>query len=563
MEQKQGIDQFKGKTRLPSFAIPKRYELHLIPDLSACTFSGTVQVSLTINESTKFLVLNALELVIQNAHFTNSQGQQYTPPDVVLDNDDEILVLVFDETLSVGGFLWIEFSGILNEHLSGLYNCTYVDGGVMKNMSVTRFEAVDARRCFPCWDEPALKATFKVTLTVPSELTALSNMPVENEKLDGVLKTVYFEESPVISTYLVAVVVGLFDYNEVATVDGVKVRLYCAVGKSDQGKLAMDIAVKSLDIFTKYFSVPYPLPKLDLVAVPEFAGGAMENYGLIIYRENELLYHDLYSTAARKQRITIVTAHEVAHHWFGNLVTMEWWTHIWLNEGFATWVSYVATDILFPEWNIWNEFLLDAADGLRMDALEKSHPIEGYLGDVTFQKSLSAYIRRYQAQNAKTEDLWNVLSEVSGVPVNLMMNTWTKKAGYPVIHVELIDSILEFKQSQFLLSGQRVVGQWIVPITFSIGSYGRQKKFLLETSHGRGDISELVQSIGDDLNSNEKKHEEDSQENLWVKVNVDQRGFYRVNYEEKLAVRLWKAIQHNCLLPTDKFGLCNMLMIYK
>ncbi|RDX98863.1 Aminopeptidase M1-A, partial [Mucuna pruriens] len=494
MEQNQSIDQFKGKTRLPGFAIPKKYELHLIPDLSACTFSGTVQISLTINESTKFLVLNALQLVIQNTCFTNSQGQQYTPCDVVVDNDDEILVLVFEETLTVGG------------------------------------------------------ATFKVTVTVPSELTALSNMPVENEKLDGVLKTVYFEESPVMSTYLVAVVVGLFDYNEVTTVDGVKVRVYCAVGKSDQGKLAMDIAVKTLDIFTKYFSVSYPLPKLDLVAVPEFAGGAMENYGLIIYRENELLYHDLYTAAAKKQII-----------------------------------SYMATDILFPEWNIWNKFLLVAANGLRMDALEKSHPIEveihharsvieifdavsyekgsavirmlqGYLGHVTFQKSLSTYMRRYQAQNAKTEDLWNVLSEVSGEPVNLMMNTWTKKAGYPVIHVELIDNILKFKQSQFLLSGQHVDGEWIVPITLSVGSYERQKKFLLETSHGKVDISELVQSIGDDLNSNKKKHE-DGQENIWVKVNVNQSGFYRVHYEDKLAIRLQKAIQNNCLLPADKFGI--------
>ncbi|KAK7349272.1 hypothetical protein VNO77_06514 [Canavalia gladiata] len=585
MEQKHNIDQLKGKTRLPNFAIPKRYELHLIPDLSASTFSGTVQISLTINENTKFIVLNALELIIEDTRFTNSHGQLYTPRDVVVDNEDEILVLVFAETLGVGeGILAIHFSGILNEHLTGFYRCTYVDGGVKKNMAVTQFEAVDARRCFPCWDEPALKATFKVILTVPFELTALSNMPVENEKFDGVLKTVYFEESPIMSTYLVAVVVGLFDHIEDSAADGVKIRVYCAVGKSDQGKLAMDIAVKTLDIFTKYFSVPYPLPKLDLVAVPEFSGGAMENYGLIIYRENELLYHDLYSTAARKQIITIVTAHEVAHQWFGNLVTMEWWTHLWLNEGFATWVSYMATNILFPEWNIWTQFLLQAADGLQKDALEKSHPIEvdihharsvievfdavsykkgstvirmlqGYLGDVIFQKSLSTYIRRYRAQNAKTEDLWNVLSEVSGEPVNLMMNTWTKKAGYPVIHVQLIDCILEFKQSQFLLSGQHVDGKWIVPITLSIGSYERQKKFLLETSHGRLDISELIQSTGDGLNSNEKKHGEDSQKNRWVKVNVDQSGFYRVNYEDKLAVRLKKAIQNNCLLPTDKFGI--------
>ncbi|KAF7843543.1 aminopeptidase M1-like isoform X1 [Senna tora] len=585
MEQNQSIEQFKAQTKLPKFAVPKRYDLHLKPDLSACTFSGTVQISLGIKENSKFLVLNALELVVQRVWFTDSHHVQYYPRDVVVSNDDEIVVLVFDEMLRVGeGVLGIEFSGILNEHLTGFYKCTYVDGEVKKNMAVTQFEAVDARRCFPCWDEPALKATFKITLTVPSELTALSNMPIENEKLDGNLKTVYFEESPIMSTYLVAVVIGLFDHIEATSTAGIKVRLYCALGKIEQGKFALDIAVKTLDIYSKYFSVPYPLPKLDVVAVPEFSGGAMENYGLIIYRENELLYHDLHSTVAKKQIITIVTAHEVAHQWFGNLVTMEWWTHLWLNEGFATWVSYMATNILFPEWNIWTQFLLQAAGGLRMDALETSHPIEveihlarsvievfdavsykkgstvirmlqGYLGDDIFQKSLSTYIRKYQGKNARTEDLWTVLSEESGVQVNSMMNTWTKKTGYPVISVKLNDHILEFKQSQFLLSGAQGEGQWIVPITLSIGSYKVRKNFLLETSLGRVDISELVQTIGDSLSSSKEEHEEESDQNLWVKVNVDQSGFYRANYEDKLAVRLRKAIQNNCLLATDKFGI--------
>ncbi|XP_028807443.1 aminopeptidase M1 isoform X2 [Neltuma alba] len=584
MEPKRGIEQFKGQTRLPKFAVPKRYDLLLKPDLSACTFSGTVQISLTISENTKFIVLNSLELDIRRVWFTNSHLVEYSPCDVVVDGDDEIVILVFDEPLHVGeGVLGIEFSGILNDHLRGFYKCTYNDGGVKKNMAVTQFEAVDARRCFPCWDEPALKAIFKITLTVSSELTALSNMPVEFEKHDGNLKTVYFEESPVMSTYLVAVVVGLFDHIE-ETYAGIKINLYCAIGKADQGKFALDIAVKTLDIYTKYFSVPYPLPKLDLVAVPEFAGGAMENYGLIIYRENELLYHDLYSNAAKKQRITIVTAHEVAHQWFGNLVTMEWWTHLWLNEGFATWISYMATDILFPEWIIWTQFLLQAADGLQMDALETSHPIEveihharsvievfdavsyekgstvirmlqGYLGDEIFQKSLSNYIRKYQGQNAGTEDLWTVLSEESGVPVNSMMNTWTKKTGYPVINVKLEGHILELKQSQFLLSGAHGDGQWIVPVTLCIGSTQRRKNFLLETTQGKLDISGLVQASGDSQSSTKEKNVEDSDEKLWVKVNVDQSGFYRVNYEDKLAVRLRKAIQNNSLQATDKFGI--------
>ncbi|TXG68447.1 hypothetical protein EZV62_003382 [Acer yangbiense] len=504
------IEQFKGLARLPKFAIPSHYDLHLKLDLSAaCTFSGTVKINLSITEKTNFLVLNANQLQFHQALFTTSGNQQYCPSDVVVDDDDEVVVLVFDETLCVGeGLLGIEFSGKLNEHLKGLYRCTYVDEGVKKNMAVTQFEAADARRCFPCWDEPALKATFKITLDAPSELTTLSNMPIIDEKLDGNIKTVYFEETPVMSTYLVAVVVGLFDHIEDTTADGVKVRAYCPVGRSDEGKFALELTIKSLDIFTKYFSTPYPLPKLDMVAVPEFAAGAMENFGLIVYRDNAMLYSDSKSTARRKQTMSIVVAHEVAHHWFGNLVTMEWWTHLWLNEGFATWVSYMATNNLFLEWNIWTNFLRETNGGLSLDALEQSHPVEvevhhvhgieqvfddigynkgstiirmlhGYLGDDIFQKSLSSYIKKYSWKNVKTEDLWRVISEESGVNINSLMDCWTKQKGYPVIYVKSKDHILEFEQS----------------------------------------------------------------------------GFYRAMYEDRLAAQLRKAVENNSLLATDKFGI--------
>ncbi|TXG68455.1 hypothetical protein EZV62_003390 [Acer yangbiense] len=551
-KRKMNIEQFKGLARLPKFAIPSHYDLHLKLDLSAaCTFSGTVKINLSITEKTNFLVLNANQLHVHHL---------WKP----------MVVLVFDETLCVGeGLLGIEFSGKLNEHLKGLYRCTYVDKEVKKNMAVTQFEAADARRCFPCWDEPALKATFKITLDAPSELTALSNMPIIDEKLDGNVKTVYFEGTPVMSTYLVAVVVGLFDHIEDTTADGVKVRAYFPVGRSDEGKFALELTIKSLDIFTKYFSTPYPLPKLDMVAVPEFAAGAMENFGLIVYRDNEMLYSDSKSTARRKQRMSIVVAHEVAHHWFGNLVTMEWWTHLWLNEGFATWVSYMATDNLFPEWNIWTNFLRETTGGLSLDALEQSHPVEvevhhvhgveqvfddigyrkgsaiirmlqGYLGDDIFQKPLSSYIKKYSWKNAKTEDLWRVISEESGVNINSLMNCWTKRKGYPVIYVKSKDHILEFEQSQFLSSGLHGDGEWTVPITLALGSYDKRKNFLLESKFGTVDISDFFPS---------------SDETLWIKVNVEQSGFYRVMYEDRLAAQLRKAVENNCLLAIDKFGI--------
>ncbi|OMO70683.1 Peptidase M1, alanine aminopeptidase/leukotriene A4 hydrolase [Corchorus capsularis] len=578
MDQKQNIEQFKGQPRLPKFAVPKRYDLHLKLDLSACTFSGLVDINLCILEPTKFIVLNACELAVHQVFFTNSLNHKFTPCDVVLVNDDELLVLVFDEMLGTGeGMLRIEFTGALNEHLKGLYKCTYVDDGIRKNMAVTQFEPVCARRCFPCWDEPALKATFKITLDLPSELIALSNMPINDEKINGNVKTVYFEESPVMSTYLVAITVGLFDHIEETTSDGIKVGVYCPVGKSDEGKFALEVAVKSLDVYTRYFSMPYPLPKLDMVAVPEFSGGAMENYGLIIYRENEMLYNDLRTAAARKQIITIVVAHEVAHQWFGNLVTMEWWTHLWLNEGFATWISYMAADIMFPEWKIWSQFLQQTNGGLRMDAQEQSHPIEveiqhahsvdeifdaisykkgsavikmlqGYLGDEIFQKSLSLYMKRYAWSNAKTEDLWSVLSEVSGIQVNSMMDSWTKQKGYPVISVKSKEQILELEQSQFLSSGFHGDGQWTVPITLCLGSYDRCKSFLLDSKSEVLDISELFPSPAE-------KNEDEYGKASWIKVNVEQGGFYRVKYGDELGARLRKAIQKDCLSATDRYGI--------
>ncbi|KAK3030912.1 hypothetical protein RJ639_036650, partial [Escallonia herrerae] len=597
----QKIEQFKGQPRLPTFAVPKRYDLTIKTDLSACTFSGTVLIGLSVLQATRFLVLNALELVINEVSFTDSHNHRHIPCDVVVDSDDEILVLVFEQALGVGdGVLGIGFSGPLSEHMKGFYRGTYVEGGVKKNMAATQFEAVDARRCFPCWDEPALKATFKITLVdVPLELTALSNMPISLEKVDGQLKTVYFEDSPIMSTYLVAFVIGSFDHIEDTTTDGIKVRVFCPVGKSEQGKFALDVAVKALDLYRNYFSMPYPLPKLDMVAVPEFPGGAMENYGLITYRETELLHDDLHSAAANTQRLAIVVTHEVAHQWFGNLVTMEWWTHLWLNEGFATWVSYLATDKLFPEWKIWTQFLEMITGGLVMDSLEQSHPIEveipharsieelfdaigykkgssvirmlqDYIGDdvfqcsepdfVTFlaclhQRSLASYINRFACKNAKTEDLWSVLSDESGVEVNSVMDLWTKQKGYPVISVEYKDHILEFEQSQFLSYGLNGEGQWIVPITVSLGSYDKRKNFLLETKHGRLDISEMSGSWDGSSNSNEKKNQEELDENLWVKINVGQTGFYRVKYDDKLTARLRKAIVDKRLSPSDKFGI--------
>ncbi|KAL6523975.1 AP-1 complex subunit mu-1-like [Orobanche minor] len=569
----QNRSQFKGHPRLPKFAIPKRYDLKLKPDLAACKFSGAVQISVDVVSGTEFLVLNAAELSVNPKSVTFTSGNKVLKSvEVELFEEDEILVLEFKEYLPIGfGVLNIEFDGTLNDRMKGFYRSTYEHNGEKKNMAVTQFEPADARRCFPCWDEPACKATFKITLEVPSELVALSNMPVIEEKLNGNLKMVYYQESPIMSTYLVAVVIGLFDYVEDRTPDGIIVRVYCQVGKVSQGKFALDVAVKTLGLYKEYFAMPYSLPKLDMIAIPDFAAGAMENYGLVTYRETALLYDDKHSAAANKQRVAVVVAHELAHQWFGNLVTMEWWTHLWLNEGFATWVSYLAADSLFPDWQIWTQFLDESTAGLRLDALAESHPIEvdinhageideifdaisyrkgasiirmlqSYIGPECFQRALASYIRRYACSNAKTEDLWSVLQEESGEPVNKLMDSWTKQKGYPVVSVNIKDQNLEFEQSQFLLSGSHGEGQWIVPVTLCCGSYEARKSFLLQTKSETLDVKEFLGASN-------------SSACPWIKVNVDQTAFFRVKYDELLSARLRDAIERKCLSVSDKYGI--------
>ncbi|KAM3379037.1 aminopeptidase M1 [Capsicum galapagoense] len=566
-------NEFKGQPRLPQFADPKRYDLRLKPDLVSCKFAGDADISVDVVSHTKFIVLNAAELSVDpnSVHFKSS-NKVFEALEVGLIKEDEIVVVEFGESLPLGfGVLSMAFEGTLNDRMKGFYRSTYEHNGEKRNMAVTQFEPADARRCFPCWDEPAYKATFKITLEVPSELVALSNMPVEEEKVTGNLKTVHYQESPIMSTYLVAIVVGLFDYVEGHTSDGIPVRVYCQVGKANQGNFALNVAVKTLPLFKEYFGAPYSLPKLDMIAIPDFAAGAMENYGLVTYRETALLYDDKHSAAANKQRVATVVAHELAHQWFGNLVTMEWWTHLWLNEGFATWVSYLATDSLFPEWEIWTQFLEEATEGLRLDGLTESHPIEvdinhageideifdaisyrkgasvirmlqSYLGPESFQRALASYIKRYACSNAKTEDLWSVLQEESGEPVNKLMNSWTKQKGYPVVSVKIKDQILECEQTQFLLSGSHGDGQWIVPLTLCCGSYEARKSFLMQEKSEALDVKDLLGSSS-------------SKGNPWIKVNVDQTGFYRVKYDNELSARLRYAIESKNLSTNDKYGI--------
>ncbi|KAF6166120.1 hypothetical protein GIB67_023830, partial [Kingdonia uniflora] len=347
-------------------------------------------------------------------------------------------------------------------------------------------------------------------------------------------------ESPIMSTYLVAVVVGLFDYVENHTSDGIIVRVYCQVGKRNQRKFALDVAVKSLELYKEYFATPYSLPKLDMVAILDFAARAMENYGLVTYRETALLYNDQRSAAANKQRVEIyveiVVAHELAHQWFRNLITMEWWTQLWLNEGFTTWVSYLAADSIFPDSKIWTQFLDQSTDGHRMDGLAESHPIEV---DVNHAREIDEIFDAISYR--KGASLIRMLQSYLG-PDCFQRSLASYQKGYPVVSVKFKDQKLEFEQT-VLVSGATGEGKWIVPITLGCGSYNARKNFLLRSESESLDVSDLLGS------STKEDHRE------WIKINVDQTGFYRVKYDDNLAARLRYAIQANSLSATDRFGV--------
>uniref|UniRef100_A0A7I4BPT3 Aminopeptidase n=1 Tax=Physcomitrium patens TaxID=3218 RepID=A0A7I4BPT3_PHYPA len=567
---------FQGKIRLPTSVTPSRYDLELTPKLDICKFDGKMTVSLRIVEDTKYIVLNAADLTITDKSVwlrSNTSRQMFWPKSVELHPEDEILVLAFEENLSLGeAVLSMEFQGTLNDQMRGFYRSSYKINGETRNMAVTQFEPADARRCFPCWDEPSFKATFKMTLHVPVDRVALSNMPIAEEtRSSPKMKTIKFEESPRMSTYLVAIVVGELEYIEGHTPDGRSVRVYTEVGKTHQGKFALDVALRTLPFYAKYFGTEYPLPKLDMVAIPDFAAGAMENYGLVTYREAALLFDEKVSAAANKQRVAVVVAHELAHQWFGNLVTMEWWTHLWLNEGFATW--------------IWTQFVEQTVDAFRLDGLVESHPIEvevghvreideifdaisykkgaaiirmlqTYLGADTFQRGLVSYIKRYEYKNARTEDLWSVLSEESGAPVKELMDSWTKQQGYPVVSVQLKSEALVIEQSQYLFSGHGGDGEWVVPVTYCVGAYKNKMSELVRLKTSVLSTHKLIHDK--QANSDSDMTSQDSSPDLskdWIKLNVGQTGFYRVKYDDELALRLRSAISAGSLEATDRFGV--------
>ena len=496
---------------------------------------------------------------------------------IVYDSRDEAqtVTLTFAKALPVGAgargaTLRMAFDGTLNDKMAGFYRSAYsAPGGVTRHMGVTQFEATDARRAFPCWDEPALKATFDVTLRVPSDREALGNMPpVKTAPGPAGWKDVTFERTPLMSTYRVAWVVGEFDCVEDVTAEGVAVRVWTPPGLGEQGRFALKVGVHALSFFTRYFGAPYPLPKMDMVAVPDFAAGAMENWGLVTYRTVLALYDPETTGSAVKQQSAYVVCHELAHQWFGNLVTMGWWSHLWLNEGFATWAGWLAVDALFPEWRVWDQFLVnEQARGLELDGLESSHPIEveipdaskvneifdaisyakgasaihmlvAYMGEEAFQKGMRLYVSRHAWGNAATGDLWAALAESSGKPVGALMACWTQQTGYPVVHASRSGDELAVRQERFLSTGKAAdATRWLVPLRVACssapGAAGNPAwDAMLSGAEGGAHLPAGA---------------------AWAKLNAGQAGFYRVAYDSGMASALAAAAP---ALPTaDRCGL--------
>jgi aminopeptidase 2 len=535
------------------------------------------KIRLHVNEESDFISLNTLDIDIHSTSVSQDGAVITSSPKVSYDEDKQTTTFSLGKTLTPGSkaSLKIDFTGILNDKLAGFYRSSYKHpDGTIHYLATTQMEPTDARRAFPCFDEPALKSQFTVTLIADKDHTCLSNMDQASEKevdskiTGGKRKAVTFNKSPLMSTYLVAFIIG-----ELKCIETNSFRLPVRVfsppsSEIEHGRFSLELAAKTLAFYEKTFDSKYPLPKMDMVAIPDFSAGAMENWGLVTYRSVDLLLDESTSGARTKQRVAEVVQHELAHQWFGNLVTMDFWDGLWLNEGFATWMSWYSCNTFFPEWKIWESYVVDdLAQALSLDSLRSSHPIEvpvkradevneifdaisyskgsavirmlsNYLGEETFMEGIRRYIKKHQFGNTRTEDLWASLAGASGKPVEEIMSVWTKKVGYPVISVtELPDKkAIKVKQNRFLRTGdvKPDEDQTVYPVFLEIKS----KKGVDKTAV---------------LN---KKEQEFQLDNLdFFKLNADQTGIYRTSYSPERLEKLGQSAKANLLSVSDRAGL--------
>jgi len=545
--------------------IPTNYELEFEPLFNNFTFNGIEVITVNLQRSADLIILDAAELKIKNCHVI--QGTKIITAKPSLNEKDEKLTIKLAKKIKGKAKLCIEFTGILNDRLLGFYKSQYKDkGGKTKYLATTQFEAADARRAFPCWDEPAVKATFDISLLVDKHLDTISNMPIISKKTVGSKILYKFGRTPIMSTYLLYLGVGEFEYLH-GKLRNIKIRIVTTKGNKNKGKLSLDFTKKFLSEYERYFGIKYPLPKLDMIAIPDFAAGAMENWGAITFREAILLYDPKKSSTRTKQYIAEVISHEIAHQWFGNLVTMKWWNDLWLNESFATFMATKIVDKFYPEWDLWDQFLDDAMlQAMSLDSLRNSHPInvdvkhpaqireifdvisydkggsvlrmlENYVGVENFRSGLKHYLTKHKYSNAEGQDLWNSIGKVARKPVSSMMKTWIDQVGYPVIDVRRENSKISLTQRRFLSDGSKSSkGKWAIPIAIEEGNH--QRSILLKTHSSKLSLKNTDSNFI---------------------INSGRHGFYRIQYDDNTLANLSLLIDEKILNHVDRWSLQNDL----
>lgn len=557
--------------RLPRHVVPIRYDLRLEPDLTSASFAGQETITVRVHRPTSDIVLNAIELDISSATIEGESGSARKAA-IVLDGTLQRCHLTFTEPVTAGNWrLTIIFSGTLNDKLRGFYRSTYKDeNGATHNMAATQFEATDARRAFPCWDEPDFKAVFATTLVIDPTLTAVSNSTIASETREGGKKAVCFADTMKMSTYLVAFIVGRIEPTEPTMVGQTPLRLWAVPGKEHLARFGQDIAAASLSFFEKYYGIPYPGDKLDLLAIPDFASGAMENLGAITYRETALLVDQQSATHGELERVADVVAHENAHMWFGDLVTMSWWNGLWLNEAFATFMEMMAVDAWKPEWKRWDSFGVSRAAAYSVDGLQSTRPIEypvqapkdadamfdvltyekgasvlrmleQHIGPTIFRDGVRDYLHAHAYGNADTNDLWVSLGKIAKQPVPELMNGWIFQPGFPLVTATVSSSSeLTIRQQRFsYLSDEQSRPspdqRWQIPLQMRV------------TASGKASTSRMLLTEKDTIVP--LPHDWES-----ILLNEGGHGFYRVRYAPDLLDRILNdGIDR--LAATERFNL--------
>ncbi|HEY3065329.1 MAG TPA: M1 family metallopeptidase [Methylomirabilota bacterium] len=570
--------------RLPRHVLPVRYDIRLEPDLTTATFTGDETITVTVTEPTAEIWLNAVDLAIDEVSVVRDGGAPVMGT-ASLEDSTERCRLAFAEKIPAGtARLRLRFRGTLNDKLRGFYRSTYKDAsGATRTLAATQFEATDARRAFPCWDEPSFKAVFASTLVVDPALTAVSNTGIVRETREGARKALTFADTIKMSTYLVAYVVGELEATEPVAVGRTALRVWCVPGKLRLASFGREIAAVSLDFFERYYGLPYPGDKLDLLAIPDFAAGAMENLGAITFRETALLVDEKAATHGELERVADVVAHENAHMWFGDLATMSWWNGIWLNEAFATFMEMLAVDAWKPDWDRWTTFGVSRAAALTVDGLHATRPIEfavhaprdadamfdvltyekgasvlrmleQYLGPDVFREGIRTYLRRHAYGNTETADLWAALGEASRQPIPDVMDGWIFRPGYPLVSARLDGADLVLSQQRFnYLPAPLPAGtpgtanrpetpaggarpHWQVPIQIRVRARGADTSRRVLLAEGEARVR-----LPDGFDS--------------ALVNEGGHGFYRVRYAPELRQRLLARLDG--LAPIERFNLLN------